>query len=92
MNKSTNSTTNQTNSPSAAGSEPAADSRNAGLPTAEQTPENTGKPSRNKLFRLLTDREYWGYTLLFLGILLAIFFFIMLSGVTNSPTFTYAEF
>lgn len=36
--------------------------------------------------------EYLKYTGLFLLIMLATYFFIMLSGIAQTPTFTYAEF
>lgn len=36
--------------------------------------------------------EYIKYTLIFLGLMLAVYFYIMFAGMAASPGFSYAEF
>lgn len=38
------------------------------------------------------NREYLVYTGIFLGLMLAIYLYMMFAGMASSPEFTYAEF
>jgi len=43
-------------------------------------------------FKTAVYGEYLKYTLIFLGLMLAIYFYLLFAGMASAPKFAYAEF